>query len=436
MPKTRVHLKNFESFAGLDEKSSDLTRSRDAAKTIDNFELNRVFSLGGRKGFKKVAAKTQTWFLGLHNYVYQDENGATQEELLGIDNNLWRLKETGNFNIVYAGAGTTYGYSILPHSSEGYFEFKLFVNAAVVATVNLKGSVDTAPYTVTALSALETAIEAVSGFTVTITGGASSLDAAILPLSTQTTTPKITATDIPFAYWEMVQPAGVVSNPFQSFYDARANADFKNATFQNLRNCCYIATGYNKTMKYDGQSVYSIGLRKMGDKTAASPYPADIIASAGSATGLTGTYQIFTTFAYRDNRGNFIRSRPSGITSITLANTKLNVQVRSYQNTALFGTKTAVLSSNTIVLDTFTNDNLSHLGYPNVAVGDYATAMSTSGSNYVVPQVVGDFSQLVRKITSVNVDARTIIVDGATPAGAVATSYFYVSDALDRKSVV
>lgn len=169
----KVFTKFFENFKGLDLRASDLTRKPEYASQLDNYILDRTQTLIGRKGFKAASqhANRSTgpeyplW--GLYNYIYLDQNtGETKEELIGVGDTLYRLAE-GTITIAYAGAGAVATFSFLPNTVGWIVDLQ--VDGVSQAGFPLNITHNASMVTPTTFSTLRTAINAVAGFTCTLT---------------------------------------------------------------------------------------------------------------------------------------------------------------------------------------------------------------------------------------------------------------------------
>lgn len=88
----RLLLKSFEDFQGLDLYASALTRASNRAEVLKNFQRGERASIEGRKGHKTQARAGCRY--GLARYLYVDSTtGEEEEELIGIDDLAYRLKE-------------------------------------------------------------------------------------------------------------------------------------------------------------------------------------------------------------------------------------------------------------------------------------------------------------------------------------------------------
>lgn len=176
----KVFTKFFENFKGLDLRSSDLTRKPEYALSLKNLILDRTQTLIGRPGFRAAAQhrdrgnvatsciELPLW--GLYNYVgFDSGTGETKEELIGVGDFLYRLKD-GSMTVAYGGAGTTATFGMT--SLSGVWRADLQVDGVsqagfpLVLNTNLDGT------PIKTLGQLRTAINAVAGFTCTLTPSA------------------------------------------------------------------------------------------------------------------------------------------------------------------------------------------------------------------------------------------------------------------------
>lgn len=380
MAGTKVIRKFFEAFRGLDKRSSDLTRDINSATVLKNaqFLLRRSLSLSKRSGSKIVGHSTGP-VLGIEQYVYGDRTtGETREELLGLSDNLYRVKES-TFAVNYTGAGTSVLFSLLLDSTTSTFHAIIEDTSVVVLDKDLGTGLEASPIT---LANLKTDIDALADFSATITG-TTTLPAAILPLTTGLDVSGA-STNITFFEWELVNT--VATNPFSTYNSNSGNIDFRNASLINMLDIVYIGTGYEEMHKYDGQTVYRAGMPKGAIPTMA--------AAAGA---LTGSFKYKISYEQKDNRGNIVEGVISDLSAtVSPAAQSVNVTITNILAASGFNTHVATVNGNQTGVTTITVNNSPHT----FKAGDTAYFLDRSSSTYVE-----------RAISSVT--ATTIVIAGA-----------------------
>ncbi|TXH42144.1 MAG: hypothetical protein E6Q97_36190 [Desulfurellales bacterium] len=337
----KVFEKRFEDFRGVDYRSSDLTRPLNAAKQLTNGLLLRNLSLSGRKG-GKVAGQQMNQMFSLHNYINTNTTtGATQEELLTVDEELLYSYVSATMTITRVAGATDFGYSMTVNEATNTFRFVLTQGGSAVTLsgnpyLDLGTGLESAPVTLLDLS---NAIDATANFTCSLsTTAVNNYAAAILPLadySPSTTTPRT----ITFYYMTPVPVPYFVPLPFaaaQTFWDSTSSLpDAQFLTFVNKKNVCYIAgpsgadpsnEPYNgRVWKYDGHGVYLAGMPGITDRVVVST----------AAGALTGVYRYLFSYVFVDAKGNVTEGQeglginaPTGI-PITLATNSVNLELPS-----------------------------------------------------------------------------------------------------------
>jgi hypothetical protein len=123
----KAFLKAFENFKGLSYRTSNLTRPPNYAVDAKNIRVKKPYNICGETGFR-LAAQPKPMY-GIHTYTYQDATGVVKEELLGVNETLWRLA-TATATISYTG-GTppvSGSYSILPASDGSGIVLSIITN--------------------------------------------------------------------------------------------------------------------------------------------------------------------------------------------------------------------------------------------------------------------------------------------------------------------
>ena len=375
--------KVFQSFKGLDLRTSDILRSDNAATSLNNMTYRQTGAMSKRKGYQYTTdAGTGGYGLFTFNNVDLD-TGAVTEEVLSVDNNLQKLA-THSFTITYTGtANSNTYYTLFLNTTTSDFEFKLYDNGDLVLTENLGDGTDGADATV---SDLTTTINAVTNFTCTSASGGTSEPAAFIPISSRTDI-NTTAT-VSFEIWEQVSTPSGLSNPFSTFYAQRTNATFENATFTQINDVAYIATGHDNLMKYDGNRVYRAGMEQHTTLTVAD-------AAGGTAFAAGEVHSYLAEYQYVDAKQNTVIGQASAIYTHTMSGTKDIDVTLTYLTDTDFNLSQAQINGAQASVNTITVDSSSEL-----SVGDYV---------YINDSISGEV--VSRKITAIP-GATSITVDG------------------------
>ena len=97
---SKLFVKQFENFKGLDTRSSDLTRQADFAVELENYDILKTLSIIGRRGHRVASQHGPSApgnifrypYQGIKPYVYKDSNGVTRTEIVGVGNIPYRLR--------------------------------------------------------------------------------------------------------------------------------------------------------------------------------------------------------------------------------------------------------------------------------------------------------------------------------------------------------
>lgn len=167
-------------------------------------------------------------------------------------------------------------------------------------------------------------------------------------------------TDYPAAFLQIVEPTIIVSNSvytidywYWSLANATMNPTFPgsaNPTFQNsplfenasmavYDDVIYVANGWDYPQKYDGQTVYRVGMPKGGRPSAADNAGATIKPfSAGNV------YQYAITYEQIDNRGHIVEGEVSEIWEHTVvaASCAIDVTIPNIQPATGWNTNGAI----------------------------------------------------------------------------------------------
>lgn len=234
--------KYYSSFQGLDTRSNKLLQHPASfRKGSKNFRYNFQDETQNANGFQRKDSGAPT-FVDIFEYKYRDvDTGEAKTQVLGVatDGNLYR-KLDATLSFTAHGAAT----SVSVYYDEVGDTFKCDMNGLGSVTIS-----DTMT-----LAQLETALEALAGVTITITGDSSKL-AHLLDCVINDTS---FADNIVY-YWEVVPFPNASSVPFTTTLNFNTNSNYEGISSVNLNNCIYIADG-GFPMKYDGKAVYRAGV--------------------------------------------------------------------------------------------------------------------------------------------------------------------------------
>lgn len=300
--------KVFTAFKGLDLRSSDILRSDEAATAMQNMTFRQTGALSKRKGYQ---TKDQTGNGGSYGMTtFNNVNtttGAVTEEVIGIDDNLQKLT-TYSFTITYTGSNSGVYYDMYLHT-DGKFYFDVYDNYARVLNKDCGTGYETSGRV--AISDLTTAINALTDFTCGAASGAATNSAAFIPVADNVAISS-SGTTVSFQAWADIGLPGTYTTPFSTFYSKRTNAEFENATFAQLNNVLYIATGHDVLHKYDGTRVYKAGLPKATTPTAATS------GAAGGSFTASRVLRYKIGIEHTDAKGNVHESELSDHVEVTV----------------------------------------------------------------------------------------------------------------------
>lgn len=375
-----------QRWRGLDLRTAGYAVHPDAAAWIVNADIATASnSIIRRRGAKDVISSTSG---GLGTVKYGKHNPATglvTIEKLIVGSQLHRI-ETGTFAIAYGGAGTSVYAQHIVNVSTQKWEFSIYVDGTLV--LNYVTSVGYDEGSIPTLANLKTAIDAISGFSCTITGiGTSSPAAVAIPLII-TGTFSSGALSISCEYLATVNQPANAANPFANHFASRNSASFENATSYVINSVAYINTGTDEQQKYDGQKVYRAGLPAPASTFAAA------VGGAGSVNAGDHTYTMF--YRQYDKQGNYVESDESALVTVTSVGSQINLTLPNIRDTTGFNTDKATV-------------NGSQTGVTTIAVLDSTLK-------------VGDPVFFINRATGAIVDNRTVqagstttslIIDGA-----------------------
>jgi hypothetical protein len=349
--------KNYSEFGGLDLRSNDLTRKPRFARDCRNAEYLKNNSVTACKGHKGIAPSQGGG--GTVTYV-RDESGVKVEEVLTIDNNLWRRKES-QFTVTYAGTGVA-TFSIVPELNGGIYSFYCNIAVDGVSALHFDLGTGIEEATPVTIAALVAQINAVTNFSVSFspvseatltTLGLLLKPAAYLPLVDTAISGAYAFT---WYYWELVYSD--VSNPFQTFYNTFSTSAFEHASFLNTGNRLFFATGSNELYKYDGVTTFRAGMPKA---------TAHVSTNSGNAGNPDGSYECFITYEQIDETGAVIEGDPSTPSALSIVTNQIRNVIPTIQATSGFNTSFArvngVQTGTTITVDSGHTLQVGQTGY-------------------------------------------------------------------------
>lgn len=374
--------KKYENHYGVDLKSSDLNRPEQFASYLLNSQHTAAGSPQKRKGFQAHAATSG----GYGMWTYERRNpitGADEKEVLKIDQTLYKMA-SATLSIAYSGSATTCQVSVYLDPTLLTYQIMIVEGATTVLSTDLGIGFDEAsPVTIATIA---TAINAIANFTAT-TAGTTTTPAAFLSIIrnydiVQDGTLTLTAK----SFSSVNTP---IANPLSTYYSKRNNDDFENVSAVQIQNCMYFGSGWDYTMKYDGQNFYRAGIPEPISLTVA-------LAGGGSVTG--NNYLHVIRYIQYDNSGNIIEGNLFFSTSgvLNAAGQNFTLTIPNILAASGFNTNCALVNGNQVGITTITVTNSPHT----MKVGDIA---------YFLDGVSGLYVE--RAVTAVT--ATTITIAGA-----------------------
>lgn len=148
MASDHIILRHNENFKGIDNRSSDLSRSKEYATDLLNVAFRKTGAINKRKGFKINVSEETTFYGGSSLSSVNPFNGAVSQELVAVDkSHLYKLADTP-INFSYDGVSDLY-VSLISKGTNFYFEVKN--QDVVVYDKNLGTGLDTNSVTVSTL---------------------------------------------------------------------------------------------------------------------------------------------------------------------------------------------------------------------------------------------------------------------------------------------
>jgi hypothetical protein len=321
-----------------------------------------------RKGYQGAASSKGG--AGLFTFKKYDAIGQETFEVIAIDSKLWRLTENA-LTIAYSGSNAPCLAYVFFDSSISAYRFQILEGSNTVLNLSLGLGIDeVSPVT---LTALRNAINALTGFTASITGSGS-VPAAFL--DTQVDVDLLSGNFVGVARsWTEVNSPGTL---FPGNVTYKNDESFENTSGVQLQNCLYLSNGYDEVIKYDGQNAYRAGV----------PEPASITAVASAtAGGFTGDNYVYKVqYLQKDAQGNetsgnWIASDPP-ISIPVITPSQISLTVANILAASGFNTNCAVVNGAQTVVTTITVDNGSGSAHT-LKVGDTAYFYDAVTANYV-----------------------------------------------------
>lgn len=378
-------IKQFFNDKGLDLRSSDLVRSSEYASDILNTDYRKTGALNKRKGYH--AKEESIGGLGMCKYSNVNlTTGDITEEIFTIDDNLHKLT-TQNITITYTGSLPS-RVSMFVEPTTSTFKFSVIQENNEILNYDLGVGINEASNIT--LANLKTQIDALTDFTMTISGDTSK-PAAFIDITRDL---PVTASGTIINYYEYSKVNAPLSSPFAGALANKNNDDFEIASYVNLNNILYIGNGYDFLQKYDGQNMYRAGMPAGVKLTTADN-------GAGNITNSSTTY--IMNYLQFDNKGNLVEgnaSEPS--TALNLTSRQVDVTVTNIENTTGFNTNCAIVDGVQSGVTTINVDDGS-AGPHTLKVGDTAYFYDGVTSSYVTREVTAITANTIT-IAGANVD--------------------------------
>lgn len=405
--------KRYYNHKGVDLKSSDLTRPPEYATYMRNIQYTNEGGINKRSGKQAHAASAG----GYGTWTYRrlvPTTGAQAYEVVTVDQNLFKLSTT-TLNVTYGGSGTSATISIFLDTSGSSNEYRCQILEDTVLVLDTDLDIGFDELSSKTVSDLATLINAITGYTATVTGDGT-VPAAFLKI-----TREYELKNTPFSqvakYWTQVN--STVTNPLANYYANRYESDHENVSAHQMQNCIYFASGFDALMKYDGQTFYRAGLP--------TPNAPTVALAAGAVTGTTYFHK--AQFIQYDAAGNIIEGNHTNTaTSVSPAGQSMNVTVQNAVAGTGYNTNCAVVNGNQVGVTTITVVN----GHT-LQVGDTAYFLDRSSGNYVTREVTARANTTITiSGAAVNVNNSDVISNNLriaiwrTKTGGTAASNFYL----------
>lgn len=198
--------------------------------------------------------------------------------------------------LLYSGTGSA--TVTISAVSGGYIQMDLSVDGSSVYSKNLGTGLEGSPVT---LSTVDTEVDALSDWTMTLPTGTSSVPAAFLHFQNTQALTKDVDYALSVGYWTEVNSP--MATPLPKITERLSQEDYENATTASVNGNLYITNGFDPVCKYDGQNLYYAGLPA---PTTAPTESVDTLTSVGAT--FTGTWNYRYTYEQKDSIGNILES--------------------------------------------------------------------------------------------------------------------------------
>lgn len=391
-----VVTKTYERFLGVDKRSSGVTISPEAASRARNAAYFNQTTLTARQGSQCLSLDVGA--LGAFSYLKYDTTlGYSAPEVVLAGRNLKRVKRatftisysdpgvgTGDYFPAYFGhirGGSYWGSHVVSSGgstgaspsaamlvgSDNQWHFYIDVFGSTTMDYNCgKGYDETTPKT---LQDLKTAIQAVPGFSVSMSASLTSKLAAFIPSFDYVAIPS-GGLAVEVLYTEDIpQPTGY-PYLFDEAWATRNDEEFEIASAVDIRDSLFIATRLDGLVQYDGQKAYLAGLPT---PTAA---PTLALVSSGTITATSIAYAY--CYVYYDAVGYVHESQLSPESSvISPSSQKVDVTIPAIAAGSGYNTDQAKLAASPA---TQTGTTFTVLTGNSLKVGDTAYLIDNSGA--------------------------------------------------------
>lgn len=379
--------KYFNHF-GVDLKSNELTRPGEFASNMLNSQYAADGAITKRYGSKACSKHAGGYGLFTY-YQYESNTGVQTPKLLTVDDELWQYNET-TFGVVYAGTATTCLFSLLLDPTTQTFKVTMIEGPTTVLDFDLGiGYDEAAPIT---LADLKVAIDAIPGFTATITG-TTTISAAFLNL---VDAHDLVVSNLTMSALDPVKVYCPVTKPFSTYYAYRNTEGHENVSSVQMNGVIYFGTGYTPLYKYDGQTLYRAGLPK--------PKAFTFSKSAGAITGTNYIWVI--QYQQVDNAGNIVEGN---YTLSSMTNLSAQKATLTIPNITRMGTVSATVVGNYTDVNQF-SVNIGGLWLP---VGEELT-FTDSGTGLVTTRSVSDRTYYAGGFLVVTIDGPPVTLNNGT----------------------
>lgn len=403
MPGPYQHIQKYQNFFGIDLKTNDLEFQDEFATVANNVNFTASGTLEKRKGY--FTHGTQGAKFGIFTYNRVNSSGVEVPEVLGVSNTIQKLNKV-SLQVTYSGSADIVLMTLRFFPDTGVYRCVLVEQFSTVLDYSLGvGDTDPGPISITNLAA---AINAVTGFSATISGDGSVPASFLDPVDSEDLTGASVTTYA--RYWSSLNVSAQTgkAGPLQGSETNKNQDNFENVTSVQLQNCIYFSNGYDPVLKYDGQNVYRAGLPPASDGSDGT-YSISVLGTAGPATP-PKVYVWRQQFLQIDANGNYVEANtvysseysnflePTGGTPATV--TVANIQAGSGFNTncaivagaqsiaAGAGNKTITVDNGSGGAHTmkagdtaFFNDTvLGNVTYPVVSVASGTITVNSSGA--------------------------------------------------------